>query len=86
MFPLGNPFLSQTTASQLLGDTSVHPSVTSTTATPNITPPSLLSSATGNSSSVAVPVTIGESALQSAAKAAAASHGNNNKGESTTGD
>lgn len=82
LFPLGNPFLSQTTASQLLGDTSIQQSITSTS---NNIAPSLLSTA-GNSSPVVVPVTIGESALQSATKVATTSHGNNNSGESTGGD
>ncbi|CAF1300025.1 unnamed protein product, partial [Adineta steineri] len=85
LFPLAAPFLAQTAASQLLGDTSLQ----STTASSSSSTPSLLSAA-GNSSPVVVPVTIGESALQSAAKAAAASHGNNNGGggggESAGGD
>ncbi|CAF2406432.1 unnamed protein product [Rotaria sp. Silwood2] len=82
LFPLGAPFLSQTAASQLLGDASIQQSLTGTS---NSSTPSLLSSA-GNNSSVVVPVNIGESALQSAVKAAAVSHGNNNGGDSASGD
>jgi len=82
LFPLAAPFLSQTAASQLLGDASLQQSLA---ATASSSTPSLLSAA-GNNSPVVVPVTIGESALQSAAKAAAASHGNNNGGESAGGD
>jgi len=87
LFPLAAPFLSQAAASQLLGDASMQQSITPTTATSSSSTPSLLS-ATGNSSPVVVPVTIGESALQSAVKAAAAaaSYGNNNGGESAGGD
>jgi len=86
LFPLAVPFLSQTGASQFLGDPSVQQqSITPTNATSSSSTPSLLSSA-GNSSPVIVPVTIGESALQSAAKAAAAaSHGNNNNGGESAG-
>ena len=82
IFPLAAPFLPPSAASQFLTDTS---------STGNSTAPSLLSAA-GSSSPVVVPVTIGESALQAAAKVAAASHGistsnnNNNGSESTSGD
>ena len=83
IFPLAASFLPPA-ASQFLTDTST---------TSNPTAPSLLSAA-GSSSPVVVPVTIGESALQAAAKAVAASHGistsnnnnNNNGSESTSGD
>ena len=85
LFPLGNPFLSQTSASQLLGDTAMQQSITPTAVTSNTSTPSLLSSA-GSSSPVVAPLTIGESALQSAAKVSTASHGNNNGGESASGD
>lgn len=55
------------------------------TTTSSNSAPSLLSAA-GNSSPVVVPVSIGESALQLAVKAATALHGNNNGGESAGGD
>lgn len=67
LFPLAAPFLTQTAASHLLGDTSLQQSLTSTAAASSSATPSLLSAA-GNSSPVVVPVSIGESALQSAVK------------------
>lgn len=83
IFSLGAPFLPPPPASQFLTDTST---------TNNLTTPSLLSAA-GSSSSVVVPVAMNESALQTVAKVAAASHGipttsntNNNGSESTSGD
>ena len=85
LFPLAASFLPQSAASQFLSETSAqHQSAHSTSSS---TTPSLLSAA-GNSSPVIVPVTIGESALQSAVKAAAAAHGNNNNNgsESVSGD
>jgi len=89
LFPLA-PFLSS--AGHLLGDTSgvgaipppILPSST-TNATSSNSALSLLSAAS-SSSPVVVPVSIGESALQSAAKAAAASHGSSNSGDSAGGD
>lgn len=73
LFPLGAPFLSQTAASQLLGDASLQQS--------NSSAPSLLSAA--GSASLGVPVTLGESIAKSIATA---SLGNNNGGESMSGD
>lgn len=83
LFPMAASFLPSGAASQFLGDTSIQQQSASAASSTGM--PSLLSAAS-NSSPVVVPVTIGESALQLAAKAAAASHGSNNGGESVSGD
>lgn len=97
LFPLAAPFLSS--AGHLLGDPtgmgalapsilppSLQQSSTSASAPSSTSTPSLLSAA-GSSSPIVVPVNLGESALQLAAKAAATgtSHGNNNNGGDATG-
>lgn len=97
LFPLAAPFLSS--AGHLLGDPtgmgalapsilppSLQQSSTGSNVPSSTSTPSLLSAA-GSSSPIVVPVSIGESALQLAAKAAAGtSHGNNNGGEAASGD
>ena len=82
---LSDPSALGSLATPLLASAMQHQSAISSSMSTTSSTPSLLSVA-GSSSPVVVPVTIGESALQQAVKAAALSHGSNNGSESVGGD